>query len=116
MHVAHASLAVDVRHWAKESFVPSESQARDGGAIHTVVQGRGHAEQATPFLHPEDGWEPVCGLSAHEVEALPVALQNVQGEESNAARADAQGGWRELIDVFAMQHGWLERGFGDEVW
>jgi hypothetical protein len=77
MHVDHESLAVDVRHVEKESFVQSESQARDGGAIHTVVQGRGHAEQATHFLHTEDGWEPVCGLSANEVEELPSALQNV---------------------------------------
>jgi hypothetical protein len=116
MHVDHESLAVDVRHVEKESFVQSESQARDGGAIHTVVQGRGHAEQATHFLHTEDGWEPVFGLSSNEVEDLPVALQNVQGEESNAARADAHGGWREVIDVFAMQHVLLELGFGDEVW
>ena len=51
--------------------------ARDGGKVHTVVQGGGHAEQATDFLPTEESWEPVGGLSAHEVEALPSAFQNV---------------------------------------
>jgi hypothetical protein len=77
MHVDHESLAVDVRHWEKESFVQSESQAIDGGKVHTVVQGGGHAEQATYCLHTEESWEPVCGLSSNEVEELPITFQNV---------------------------------------
>jgi hypothetical protein len=78
MHVDHESLAVDIRNLEKESFVQSESQALDGGKVHTVVQGCGHAEQATHFLHTEDSWEPVFGLSSNEVEELPIALQNVE--------------------------------------
>jgi hypothetical protein len=116
MPVDHEALAVDVRHWEKESCVQSESQARDGGKVHTVMQGWGHAEQATHFLHTEESWEPVCGLRSHEVEELPSALQNVEGEEAEAAVADAYGGWCELIDVFAMQNVVLELGFGDAVW
>jgi hypothetical protein len=76
MHVAHASLAVDGRNWAQESFVQSESQARDGGKVHTGVQGGGHAEQATDFLHTEESGEPVCGWSSHEGEELPSTFQN----------------------------------------
>jgi hypothetical protein len=77
MNVDHASLAVDVRNLETESFVQSESQAIDGGKVHTVVQGGGHAEHATHFLHTEDSWEPVCGLRSNEVEELPIAFQNV---------------------------------------
>jgi hypothetical protein len=116
MHVDYESLAIDVRKVAKESCVQSESQARDAGAGHTVAQGGGQAEQATHFLPTEDGWEPVCGLRSNEVEALPVTLQNVQGEESDATGADAHGVWCELIDVFAMQNVVLDLGFGDEMW
>src|SRR5712691_3009164 len=116
MHVDHESLAVDVRHLEKEAFVQSESQARDGGKVNTVVQGCGHTEQATHCLHTEDSWKPVFGLRSNEVEELPIALQNVEVEEADAAVADAHGGWRELIDVFAMQNVLLELGFGDEVW
>jgi len=92
MHVDHESWAVDVRNWEQESCVPSESQALDGGKVHTVVPGGGHAEQATYFLHTEDSWEPVCGLRSHEVEELPIAFQNVEGEEADAAVADTHGG------------------------
>jgi len=116
MHVDQESVAVEVRKVEKESVVPSESHARDGGAVHTVGQGGGHAEQATHFWHTADGWEPVGGLRSHEVEDLPIALQNVEGEEADAAGADAHGGWRELIDVWAMQNVLLELGCGDEVW
>lgn len=77
MNVAHASLAVDVRNLEKEACVQSESQAIDGGKVHTVVQGGGHAEQATYFLHTEESWEPVFGLSSNEVEELPITFQNV---------------------------------------
>jgi hypothetical protein len=76
MHVAHASLAVDGRNWAQEFFVQSESQARDGGKVHTGVQGGGHAEQATNFLHTKESGEPVCGWSSHEGEELPSTFQN----------------------------------------
>ena len=115
MHVDHESLAVDVSNVEQESFVQSESQALDSGEVHTVMQGRGPAEQAPHFLHTEDGWEPVCGWSAHEVEELPVALQNVQGEEADAAGADTHGGWREVSAVCAMQNIVLKLRCGDEV-
>lgn len=115
MHVDHEALAVDVSNVEKEAFVQSESQARDGGKGHTVGHGGGHAEHATHCLHTEESWEPVCGWSSHEVEELPSAFQNVEGEEADAARAEAHGGWREVIDVWARQHGVLERGCGEEV-
>jgi hypothetical protein len=115
MHVDHASWAVDGSNVAQESCVPSASQALDGGKGPTVVPGCGQAEQATHVLPTEESWEPVCGLRSHEVEALPIARQNVEGEEAEAARADAHGGGREVIDVCAMQHVVRELGFGDEV-
>jgi hypothetical protein len=116
MPVAQESWAVEDRPLAKASCVQSESPARDGGARPTVGQGRGHAEPATPCRHTADGWEPVCGVSAHEVEERPGALQNVQGAASNAAEAEAHGGGREVRDVCAMQHGGLALGCGDEGW
>ena len=113
--VDHASGAVEGNNGEHASCVPSASQARDGGAGHTGVPGRGHAEQATPCLPPEEGWEPVGGWRAHEVEELPVALQHVQGAAADAAGAETPGVWREWLDVCAMQHVVLERGCGDEV-
>jgi hypothetical protein len=116
MPVAHASWAVAVSNGEQASCVPSASHARDGGKGHTVVPGCGQAEQATHCLPTEESWEPVCGLRSHEVEALPIARQNVEGAEADAARAEAPGGGREVLDVCAMQHVVLELGVGDAGW
>lgn len=111
----HEAWAVEVRHWEQEACVQAESQALDGGKVHTVVPGGSPAEQATPCVHTAESWEPVGGWRAHEVEELPSALQHVEGEEADAAGADAQGGGREVSDVCAMPPVWLERGCGEEV-
>jgi hypothetical protein len=116
MPVAHASWAVAVSNGEQASCVPSASHARDGGKGHTVVPGCGQAEQATHCLPTEESWEPVCSLRSHEVEALPIARQNVEGAEADAARAEAPGGGREVLDVCAMQHVVLELGVGDAGW
>ena len=110
------TLAIDVRDLEGEGCIEPEAQALDGGEVRLIVHGCRRLRKTSDFFHTEDGGEPVCGLSANEVEELPGTLQNVQGEESEAAGADAHGVWRELIDVFAMEHIVLELGCGDEVW
>jgi len=47
---------------------------------------------------------------------VPVALEDRQGEESDAAVAEAHGSGGEVIDVCAVQAIGLEFGVGDHVW
>jgi hypothetical protein len=86
----------------------------DSGAVHTGRPGRGPAEQAPPGRHTADGGEPVGGWSAPEVEERPVALQNVQGAEAEAAGVETPGGGREVSAVGAMPHRVRERRGGEE--
>ena len=45
-----------------------------------------------------------------------VSREDVLGEACDATIADTHGRRGEAIDVWAVQEGGLERGFGDEVW
>lgn len=46
---------------------------------------------------------------------MPIALEDVDIEEANAAVADAHRLGRPAVDVFAMEEVFLEFGFGDEI-
>ena len=109
------TLAIDIRDLQGEGFMEPEAQAVDGGEVDLVVQGSGGREEPPDLLLTEDGWEPVCGLRAHEREGVPVALEDVLIEESDATVADAHGSWGEAVDVFAVQAVGLELLFGEHV-
>jgi hypothetical protein len=79
-----------------------ESQAIDGGEVSLIVQGGGRLEKTSDFFNTEDGGETVGGLSPNQRQRVPIALQDVLGEESDAAVADAHGSWGEAIDVFSV--------------
>ena len=46
---------------------------------------------------------------------MPVALEDVLSEASDATRADAQGSWGEAVDVLPVQEGVLQRLFGEQI-
>jgi hypothetical protein len=80
-----------------------------------VVQGCGGSEEPPALLKAEDGRETRFGLGAHERPGVPVALDDVLGEERDAAGADAHGSRGEVVDVFAGQAVVLEVRCGEEV-
>ncbi len=92
-----------------------ESHAIDGGEGDLVVPGCGRLEETSDLLGTEDGWKAVFGLRANEGEGMPVALEDILGEESDATVADAHGGWGETIDVFTVEEGGLQLLFGKQV-
>ena len=109
------TLAIDVGDLKEEAFVEPEAQAIDGGEVRLVVEGGGGREESLDLVHTEDGGEPVGGLHAQEREGVPVALEDVLGEEADAAVTDAHGRGGEAIDVFPVQERALQRLFRDAV-
>ena len=94
------ALAINVGDLEVEGLMEPESQAVDGGEGDLVVQGG--LEQTPHFFNTEDGGEAVCGLSPNQRQRVPIALEDVLREESDAAVADAQGSRGEAIDVFVV--------------
>jgi hypothetical protein len=93
----------------------SEPQSIDGGEVHLVVPGGGRGEEALDLLHTEDGGKPVRDLWADEGERMPVALEDVLGEEADATGAEAHRCGGQAIDIFAVQKGALQRRFRHAV-
>ena len=54
-------------------------------------------------------------LGAQDREDVPIAGQDVDVEEANAAVADAHGLGRPAVDVFAVQEVLLELGLRDQI-
>ena len=107
--------AIDVGGLQEEAFVEPEAPAIDGGEGRLVVEGGGGREEALDLLHTADGGEPVGGLHAQEREGVPVALEDVLVEETDAAVTDAHGRGGEAIDVFPVQDIALQLLFRDAV-
>ena len=109
------ALAVDGRDLQEEGFMAPESQAIDGGEVRLVVEGRGRLQEPPDLLYTEHGGETVCSLRTQEREGVPVALEDVLGEEADATIADAHGSGGKAIDVFAVQEVMLQFLFRDAV-
>jgi hypothetical protein len=107
--------AINVRDLQGEGFMEPEAQAIDGSKVRLVVEGSGGHEESLDLLHTEDGGESVGGLHAQEREGVPVAPEDMLGEEADTTVADAHGRWGEAIDVFPVQEIALQFLFGDAV-
>ena len=103
VHRPHVARAVDVTHLQGESFVAAQSTAVEGGEGGAMVQGRHGLEEALDLCAAENGREALCGLSSHDLQGFPVAVQDLLGEEPDSAITEAHGAWRETIAVFSMQ-------------
>jgi hypothetical protein len=110
------AVAIEVRDLEGEGVVEPESQARDSGKGHLMVQGGGRLEKTAACCTAEDGGKPVCGLSAYERQGGPIALEDMLREEAHATRADAHRSWGEAIDVCAGQEIVLQLLFGEHRW
>ena len=62
-------------------------------------------EEAWALWAAAHGREALGGLRAHALHGVPGASQDLVGEETESARTEAQGAWREPIAVFAGQRG-----------
>ena len=67
------------------------------------MQGRHGWEEAWDLWAAAHGREALCGLSSPDLHGVPVASQVLWVEETESARTDVQGAWRETIDMFSMQ-------------
>lgn len=94
----------------------SESQAIDGGEVNWMVHRSGCFEETPDLLDTEDGGKAVFVLGANERQGMPVAMEDVLVEESDAAVADTPGSGGEAIDIFAMQEVGLKLLFCYQVW
>src|SRR5262249_20202973 len=109
------ALAVNIGDLQVQGCMEPEAQAIDGGAGDLIMPGGRHLEDTADLFHTEDGGETVGGVCAQERQRGPVACEDVLREEAEAAGADAQRGWGEAIDIFAVQEGSLEFPFRDAV-
>jgi hypothetical protein len=109
------TLRVNVGNLKVEGFMEPKSQAIDSGEVDLIVRGCGWSEEPPDLLKAEDGRKTVFGLGANEWQGVPVALEDVLGEEPNATVADAHGSGGEVVNVFTVQEVVLKLGFGDEV-
>ena len=109
------ALAIDVGDLKEEGFMKPKPQAIDGGEVSLIVQGCGRLEKTPDFFNAEDGGETVCGLSPNQRQRVPITLEDVLGEEADAAVANAHGSGGKAVDIFTMQEVGLEFLFGEQV-
>jgi hypothetical protein len=101
-HMPHVARAVEGTPLRGERCREALSTAGEGGAGGARVPGRHGLEEALALCAAEHGREALCGLSSHDRHGVPVASQDLWVEETESARTEAHGAWREAIDVFAM--------------
>jgi hypothetical protein len=65
------------------------------------MQGGGGRQEPPDLLHTEDGRETVGSVRANECEGVPVALEDVLVEETDATVADTHRRGGQAIDVCA---------------
>jgi len=108
------ALAIEVRAREGEGGMEPEAHTRDGREGHGVVEGGGGRQEAPDFLHTPHGGETVGGWRAQERSGVPVALEDMLGEDAEAAGAEAPGRGGEAVDVFPGQEVTLQRLFGEQ--
>ena len=62
-----------------------------------MVQGDGRLEKRPDFCNAEDGGETVGGLRPHQRQRVPITVEDVRGEEAEAAGAEAHGSWGQAV-------------------
>jgi len=107
--------AIDVRDLEGEGFLEPEAQAIDGGEVDVVVQRCGGREETPNFFNTQDGGETVCSWRTQEREGVPVALEDVLIEETDATIADTHRRGGEAVDVFPVQEVVLQFLFSNAV-
>jgi hypothetical protein len=100
--------AIDVRDLEDKGFLEPEAQARDGGEVDVVVPRGGGREETPHVFNTQDGGETVGSLGAQERKSVPVALEDVLREATDATIADTHGRGGEAVDVFPVQEGVLK--------
>ena len=93
----------------------AQATAGEGGAGGAMGQGRHGLEEALDRGAAANGRAAWCGLSSHALPGLPVASQDRLVEETESARTEAQGAWREASDVLSRQQSVWQVLCGEEV-
>jgi hypothetical protein len=111
----HHAAGVDVGDFEMETFVKPQAAGVDGREIGVVLEGFDLGENASDFIHAENGRKASFGLGSENSEDVPVSLEDVFVEEANPAIADPHGIGRPVINVFALEEIVLELLLGDEI-
>ena len=80
-----------------------------------MVPGGRRLQKTSDFFYTADGGKTVCGVSPHHRQRVPVTLEDVRGEDADAAVTDAHGRGGEAIDVLAVAEGMLQLLFYNAV-
>ena len=111
----HHAGGVDIGDFEMETFVKSQSAGVDGGKIGIILEGFDTGQNASDFIHAENGGEASFGLGTEDSEDVPVSLEDVFVEEAYAAIADAHGIGGPVINVLSVEEIVLEFLLGDLI-
>jgi len=111
-----AARAIAVRALQGEGVLEPASHARDGGAGDVGVEGGGGREEPPHLLHTPHGGETVGGGRAHAREGVPVAVEDVLGEEAQTTVPEAHGRGGQAIDVCAVEESALQCQCCEPLW
>jgi hypothetical protein len=111
----HHAAGVDIGDFEVETFVKSQSTGIDGGKIGIILERFDTGQNASDFIHAENGGEASFGLGTEDSEDVPVSLEDVLVEEAYAAIADAHGIGGPLINVLSVEEIVLEFLLGDQI-
>ena len=111
---AHA-IAVDVADLKIQGLMQSEAAGIDGGQIGFVLRSADGHKDGSDFIEAQDGGQPLFAFGMDQFQGVPVASENIDEKELDAAVADAHGGGRPFVGVSAVQEIVLEFRFGDLI-
>jgi hypothetical protein len=111
----HHASGIDIGDFKVKAFVKSQAAGIDGGEIGVILEGFDLGKDGTDFFDAEDGGESSLGLGTEDSENVPVTLEDVFEEETNAAIADAHGIWGPVINVLSAEEIILEFLLGDQI-
>ena len=80
----HHAGGVDIGDFDVETFVESQAAGIDGGEIGVILEGFDLGKNTSNFFTAENGREASFGLSPEDTEDVPVTLEDVFEEETNA--------------------------------
>jgi hypothetical protein len=111
----HHAGGVDIGDFEMETFVKPQAAGVDGGKIGIILEGFDTGQNASDFIHAENGGEASFGLGSKDSENVPVSLEDMFVEEAYPAIADPHGIGGPVIDVLPLEEIVLEFLLGDLI-
>ena len=111
----HHAGGIDIGDFEVETFVKSQATGVDGGKIGIILEGFDTGQNASDFIHAENGGEASFGLGSKDSENVPVSLEDMFVEEAYPAIADPHGIGGPVINVFPVEEIVLELLLSDQI-